>query len=57
MKVLMVHGKNAHDARLVAAMQRRDLVNLLTFNGPGFARFPGINAYSPLDVVAGLFPA
>lgn len=51
-----VQGKNAHDARLVAAMQRHGLVNLLTFNGPDFVRFAGINVYSPSDVVAGQLP-
>ncbi len=51
-----VKGKNAHDARLVAAMQRHGVTNLLTFNGADFARFPGINIYSPAEVLAGRLP-
>lgn len=38
-----VQGKLAHDARLVAAMERHGLTNLLTFNKSDFARFSGIN--------------
>lgn len=52
-----VKGKNSHDARLVAAMQRHGLANLLTFNGADFARFPAINVYSPAEVLAGRIPA
>ena len=52
-----VQGKNAHDARLVAAMQRHGLVNLLTYNKPDFSRFAGINIYSPEDVISGRLPA
>lgn len=37
-----VKGKNAHDARLVAAMNRHELTQLLTFNSRDFARYPGI---------------
>lgn len=37
-----VQGKSAHDARLVAAMQRHQLVHLLTFNMADFRRYPGI---------------
>lgn len=37
-----VRGKSAHDARLVAAMQRHHLTHLLTFNSVDFRRFPGI---------------
>jgi predicted nucleic acid-binding protein len=51
-----VKGKNAHDARLVAAMQRHGLTRLLTFNKPDFMRFPGINVYSPAEVLAGGIP-
>ena len=32
-----VKGKNAHDARLVAAMLRQDVSHLLTFNDQDFA--------------------
>jgi len=48
-----VKGKNAHDARLVAAMQRHGLTTLLTFNKSDFARFSAINALTPTDVLAG----
>ena len=58
--LVVVHsilGKNAHDARLVAAMQRHGVAHLLTFNGPDFARFPGIKVLSPAEIVAGRLPA
>jgi predicted nucleic acid-binding protein len=48
-----VRGKVAHDARLVAAMQRHGLTNLLTFNAGDFARFSAINVFTPEEVVAG----
>lgn len=50
-----VIGKIAHDARLVAAMQRHAIVNLLTMNKPDFARFP-ISSYSPSEILAGILP-
>ncbi len=37
-----VLGKNSHDARLVAAMQRHGLTRILTFNGDDFKRFTDI---------------
>src|SRR3972149_8573180 len=37
-----VKGKNAHDARLVAAMRRHNLANLLTFNVAAFQRYRGM---------------
>ena len=42
-----VKGKGAHDARLVAAMQRHGLSNILTFNVPDFSRFNSISVFSP----------
>lgn len=48
-----VKGKNAHDARLVAAMQRHGLTRILTFNGADFARFGGLEVMSPQEVLAG----
>ncbi len=45
-----VLGKNAHDARLVAAMAVHGLTHLLTFNTSDFARFPGITALDPASV-------
>jgi predicted nucleic acid-binding protein len=46
-----VIGKNAHDARLVAAMVVHGVKTLLTFNVADFQRFQEINATSPADVV------
>jgi predicted nucleic acid-binding protein len=52
-----VKGKNAHDARLVAAMQRHGLTDLLSFNKPDFARFTAINAFTPAEVLDGKIPS
>jgi predicted nucleic acid-binding protein len=52
-----VHGKPTHDARLVAAMQRHGISNLLTFNTADFQRFTGLRAFSPADILGGLLPA
>jgi predicted nucleic acid-binding protein len=52
-----VKGKSAHDARLVAAMRRHGLDQLLTFNTPDFTRFTDIAVFSPADVIAGRIPA
>ena len=49
-----VKGKNAHDARIVAAMLCHGLTTLVTFNVPDFARFTEINVFSPADVLNGL---
>ena len=51
-----VHGKLAHDTRLVAAMQRHGLTNLLTFNKPDFSRFVGIHVLSPENILASQLP-
>jgi predicted nucleic acid-binding protein len=48
-----VKGKSAHDARLVAAMQRHGLTDLLSFNKPDFVRFGAINVLTPADVLKG----
>jgi predicted nucleic acid-binding protein len=45
-----VSGKNAHDARLVAAMNVLGLDTLLTANKPDFKRFPNITVLEPKDV-------
>jgi hypothetical protein len=42
-----VCGKNAHDARLVAAMLVHGLSHVLTFNGKDFARFSEITVIAP----------
>lgn len=47
-----VKGKCAHDARIVAAMQRHSLTQLLTFNSSDFRRFPGIELLDPNSLVA-----
>jgi predicted nucleic acid-binding protein len=47
-----VKGKNAHDARLVAAMMRHGISRLLTFNRSDFVRFSSIEVLSPDRVVA-----
>jgi predicted nucleic acid-binding protein len=46
-----VSGKNAHDARLVAAMNVHGVARLLTFNKPDFQRYPGITVVTPHDVL------
>jgi predicted nucleic acid-binding protein len=46
------HGKVAHDARYVAALQAHGLTHLLTFNVGDFARFPGITVLDPAAVTA-----
>jgi hypothetical protein len=43
-------GKNAHDARLVAAMLAHGLTHLLTFNVADFIRFPRITVLDPHTV-------
>jgi predicted nucleic acid-binding protein len=45
-----VLGKQAHDARLVAAMSVHKLTNLLTFNDGDFKRFTEIIVVNPRDV-------
>ena len=46
-----VKGKTAHDARLVAAMERHGVRRLLTFNADHFARFRGITVVTPGGVL------
>lgn len=48
-----VKGKQAHDARLAAAIQRHGVSHLLTFNTGDFVRFPFMTAISPVDVASG----
>ena len=42
-----VIGKQTHDTHLVAVMLANDIASVLTFNGPHFARFPGIKVLDP----------
>jgi predicted nucleic acid-binding protein len=46
-----VKGRNAHDARLVAAMNVHGVGHILTFNVADFARYPGINVLDPQSFV------
>jgi predicted nucleic acid-binding protein len=50
--VHQVTGKNAHDARIVAAMTVHGLTHLLTFNFADFVRYPGITALDPSAIVS-----
>ena len=45
-----VHGKQAHDARIVAAMNVHSIKNLLTFNTDDFKRYTNINAVDPRSI-------
>jgi predicted nucleic acid-binding protein len=45
-----VLGKNAHDARLVAAMRVHGVTHLLTFNDGDFRRFAGITVLTPASI-------
>ncbi len=51
-----VMGKNAHDARLVAAMKRHDISCLITFNKSDFSRFSFVTALAPQDILDGALP-
>ena len=55
MTVHQVSGKGAHDGRLVAAMQRHAIVNMVTFNEADFKRYP-INVLTPQSILAGVKP-
>ena len=44
------HGRVSHDARLVAALRTYGMTRLLTFNGPDFARFPGLTILDPANL-------
>jgi len=45
-----VLGKQAHDARLVAAMEVHNLTHLLTFNDRDFKRFTEITVVNPQNI-------
>lgn len=47
-----VLGRNAHDARLVAAMNRHNISHLLTLDQKDFKRFKHITIWTPADVAA-----
>lgn len=46
-----ITGKNAHDARLAAAMIVHGIKRILTFNTADFQRYKEIEAVAPNDVV------
>ena len=45
-----VSGVAVHDARLVAVMRVYGISRILTFNGPDFRRYDGIEAVHPNDL-------
>jgi predicted nucleic acid-binding protein len=47
-----VSGKQAHDARIVAAMQVHGVTHLLTFNTDDFKRYAEITAVHPASLTA-----
>ncbi len=47
-----VIGKNAHDARLVAAMQRHGVTRIVSFNVGDFKRFSHIDVLDPAKIAA-----
>ena len=46
------HGRVSYDARLVGAMRTYGITRLPTFNGPDFARFPGLSILDPAIIAA-----
>ena len=45
-----VRGKEAHDARIAAAMIAHGVTHILTFNGGDFKRFAGVRTVDPAGV-------
>jgi predicted nucleic acid-binding protein len=48
---LGVMGKNAHDARVVAAMNQHGIQNMMTYNIRDFQRYAGILLHTPQDIL------
>lgn len=46
-----VSGRNAHDARIVAAMTVQGITHLLTFNADDFRRFSDITVVTPAYIL------
>ena len=46
-----IHGKRAHDARLVAMMIEHNVPRILTFNDGDFRQFSEITTLTPFDVI------
>ncbi len=51
-----VEGKQAHDARIVAAMLGHNVKDLLTFNQGHFTRFNSIQVLTPAEILVGKLP-
>lgn len=51
-----VLGKNAHDARIAAALERHGLRHLMTFNVADFKRFKSLVIVDPQEVADGKTP-
>ncbi|HUO09926.1 MAG TPA: type II toxin-antitoxin system VapC family toxin [Phycisphaerae bacterium] len=49
-----VQRRQVHDARLVALMKAYRIKRVLTLNAPDFARYPGVEAITPQNVVRDL---
>ena len=49
---LLISGRQAHDARLVAVMLTHGVSSFLTFNTADFARYPDITVVNPHVLVA-----
>jgi len=47
-----VHGVNAHDVRLAAAMQRHHIGHFLTLNPSDFRRYDWLTVLDPADITA-----
>lgn len=47
----LVLGRNAHDARIAAAMQVHEVTHLLTFNGGDFKRYQHITVVTPDEIL------
>ncbi len=52
-----VSGKNAHDARLAAAMMVHGLSRILTFNVADFQRYQTLTVLDPQQVLASQLPS
>ncbi len=46
-----VLGRNAHDARIAAAMLVHGVTHLVTYNGGDFKRFPHVTVVTPGEVL------
>jgi len=47
-----VRGRNAHDARIAAAMVAHGVENIVTFNHSDFRRYTEFNTLTPSDVIS-----